>query len=231
MPEFIPPVVENTPLHIRIDWSSCTPILHINIHWSSVAHFTANQNISLQEIWLILGSIHPGDNPGANTSRALLSFKMSSFIPSVVENTRPHILCGTFHCQPERFTPRHLVSPEEWFEVPLVFIEAPLEFIRRSPGIYCVCQVSVLPGQRMPSGARHVYRTRAGPSMALTSVVEACNNFLLALLAPPSMWLSASTDGHILSDALLGALGPTVVQYLASPASCRGGDPSRRTGS
>jgi hypothetical protein len=64
-------------------------------------------------------------------------------------------------------------------------------------------------------GARHVYRTRAGPSMALTSVVEACNNFLLALLAPNlrRMWMPASTDGHILSDVVLGAPGPTVVQY------------------
>ena len=56
--------------------------------------------------------------------------------------------------------------------------------------------------------------------MALTSVVEACNNFLLALLAPPSMWLPASTDGHILSNAFLGALGPTVVptQHLTRTA-------------
>jgi len=33
--------------------------------------------------------------------------------------------------------------------------------------------------------------------MAMTSVVEACNNFLLALLAPLVMWLPASADGNI----------------------------------
>jgi len=53
---------------------------------------------------------------------------------------------------------------------------------------------------------RHVHRTRAGPSMALTSVVETCNNFLLALLAPP-IRVGAGVNGWVYSKTRCGMPG------------------------
>ena len=63
---------------------------------------------------------------------------------------------------------------------------------------------------------RHVYRTRASPSMSLTSVVEACNNFHLALLASP-IHVAVGVNGWVYSKTRSG------IQGLGSRPRSRGG--------